>query len=183
MHRGPRLAQRHAPERGPVEGPRRLRDGDTVSARRERPRRRRSTARTRLAVAATRSSTARRRSCSRRRRASTDVSGIGASGKKAADRLHMLNQVNQALASSISLEELLELILDRAFVHLKPQEAAIYLRDAGRQRRLRRPPLDPGARVEADALAGASSTRSSTRGWSPTSSTRPSTSGSPRARA
>ena len=60
---------------------------------------------------------------------STDVSGITASGKKAADRLHMLNQVNQALASSISLEELLELILDRAFVHLKPQEAAIYLRD------------------------------------------------------
>ena len=51
-------------------------------------------------------------------------------GRKAADRLHMLNQVNQALASSISLEELLELILDRAFVHLKPQEAAIYLRDA-----------------------------------------------------
>ncbi len=61
---------------------------------------------------------------------STDVSGIGSSGRKAADRLHMLNQVNQALASSISLEELLELILDRAFEHLKPQEAAIYLRDA-----------------------------------------------------
>lgn len=60
----------------------------------------------------------------------TDVSGIGSSGRKAADRLHMLNQVNQALASSISLEELLELILDRAFEHLKPQEAAIYLRDA-----------------------------------------------------
>lgn len=61
---------------------------------------------------------------------STDVSGIGASGKRAADRLHMLNGVNQALASSISLEELLELILDRAFEHLKPHEAAIYLRDA-----------------------------------------------------
>jgi serine phosphatase RsbU (regulator of sigma subunit) len=61
---------------------------------------------------------------------STDVSGIGSSSRKAADRLHMLNQVNQALASSISLEELLELILDRAFEHLKPQEAAIYLRDA-----------------------------------------------------
>jgi serine phosphatase RsbU (regulator of sigma subunit) len=59
----------------------------------------------------------------------TDVSGIAGAGKKAADRLHMLNQVNQALASSISLEDLLELILDRAFVHLKPQEAAIYLRD------------------------------------------------------
>ena len=59
----------------------------------------------------------------------TDVSGIAGAGKKAADRLHMLNQVNQALASSISLEDLLELILDRALVHLKPQEAAIYLRD------------------------------------------------------
>lgn len=59
----------------------------------------------------------------------TDVSGVGGAGRKAADRLHMLNQVNQALASSISLEELLELILDRAFEHLKPQEAAIYLRD------------------------------------------------------
>ena len=61
----------------------------------------------------------------------TDISGIGVGSRKAADRLHMLNQVNQALASSISLEELLELILDRAFVHLKPQEAAIYLRDTG----------------------------------------------------
>lgn len=61
----------------------------------------------------------------------TDASGTGAAGKKAADRLRMLNQVSQALASSISLEELLELILDRAFEHLKPQEAAIYLRDAG----------------------------------------------------
>lgn len=63
--------------------------------------------------------------------AATDVSGIAGAGKKAADRLHMINKVNQALASSISLEELLELILDRAFEHLRPQEAAIYLRDAG----------------------------------------------------
>jgi serine phosphatase RsbU (regulator of sigma subunit) len=62
--------------------------------------------------------------------ASTDVSGIAGAGKKAAERLHMLNGVNQALASSISLEELLELILDRAFEHLRPQEAAIFLRDA-----------------------------------------------------
>jgi len=61
---------------------------------------------------------------------STDVSGIAGAGKKAAERLHMLNGVNQALASSISLEELLELILDRAFEHLRPQEAAIFLRDA-----------------------------------------------------
>ena len=60
----------------------------------------------------------------------TDASGVGGAGKRAADRLRMLNQVSQALASSISLEELLELILDRAFEHLRPQEAAIYLRDA-----------------------------------------------------
>lgn len=61
---------------------------------------------------------------------STDVSGVAGAGKRAAERLHMLNGVNQALASSISLEELLELILDRAFEHLRPQEAAIFLRDA-----------------------------------------------------
>jgi len=60
----------------------------------------------------------------------TDASGVGSAGKRAADRLRMLNQVSQALASPISLEELLELILDRAFEHLRPQEAAIYLRDA-----------------------------------------------------
>jgi serine phosphatase RsbU (regulator of sigma subunit)/pSer/pThr/pTyr-binding forkhead associated (FHA) protein len=60
----------------------------------------------------------------------TDGSGAVAPGRKAAERLHMLHEVNQALASPISLEELLELILDRAFEHLKPQEAAIYLRDA-----------------------------------------------------
>lgn len=60
----------------------------------------------------------------------TDASGVGGAGKRAADRLRMLNQVSQALASPISLEELLELILDRAFEHLRPQEAAIYLRDA-----------------------------------------------------
>lgn len=51
-------------------------------------------------------------------------------GLRAAERLQVLYGVNQALASSVSLEDLLELILDRAFEHLKPQEAAIYLRDA-----------------------------------------------------
>ena len=60
----------------------------------------------------------------------TDGSGALGPGRRAAERLHMLHEVNQALASSISLEELLELILDRAFEHLKPQEAAIWLRDA-----------------------------------------------------
>jgi serine phosphatase RsbU (regulator of sigma subunit) len=46
------------------------------------------------------------------------------------DRLKLLNEVNHALARSISLEELLELILDRTSEHFRPQEAAIFLRDA-----------------------------------------------------
>ena len=113
---------------------------------------------------------------------STDVSGIGAASRKAEGRLHMLNQVNQALASSISLEELLELILDRAFVHLKPQEGAIYLRDTPGTTS-----APPAARRRGASRGRctrrASSTRSSTRGWWPTSSTRPWTSASRRARA
>lgn len=49
--------------------------------------------------------------------------------RRLVDRLKLLNEVNRALARSISLEELLELILDRAFEHFRPQEAAIFLRD------------------------------------------------------
>ena len=45
------------------------------------------------------------------------------------DRLRVLMEVNQALARSISLEELLDLVLDRAFELLRPEEAAIFLRD------------------------------------------------------
>lgn len=48
------------------------------------------------------------------------------------ERLNLLNEVQQALSRSISREELLELILDRAFSHLKPEQAAIFLKaDAG----------------------------------------------------
>ncbi|HET7291628.1 MAG TPA: SpoIIE family protein phosphatase [Vicinamibacteria bacterium] len=45
------------------------------------------------------------------------------------ERLKLLNEVHRALAGPISLEALLELILDRAFSHLKPEEAAILLKD------------------------------------------------------
>lgn len=45
-------------------------------------------------------------------------------------RLKILNEVHQALARSISLDELLDLILDRAFKHLRPEEGAVYLRSA-----------------------------------------------------
>jgi serine phosphatase RsbU (regulator of sigma subunit) len=44
------------------------------------------------------------------------------------ERLRIVNEVHQALAHSIAQEELLELILDRAFDHLKPEEGAIFLK-------------------------------------------------------
>lgn len=45
-----------------------------------------------------------------------------------AERLKLLNEVHQALASSIDHGELLELILDRVFDHLRPGHGAIFLR-------------------------------------------------------
>jgi serine phosphatase RsbU (regulator of sigma subunit) len=45
-----------------------------------------------------------------------------------AERLKVMNDVHQALSRSISLSELLELILDRVFDHLAPEEGAIVLR-------------------------------------------------------
>ncbi len=50
--------------------------------------------------------------------------------RRTAERLRVLMEVNQALARSISLEELLDLVLERAFELLRPQEAAIFLRDS-----------------------------------------------------
>jgi serine phosphatase RsbU (regulator of sigma subunit) len=46
-----------------------------------------------------------------------------------ASRLQLLNEVHSALSRSIALDELLELILERAFEHLKPEEGAIFLKD------------------------------------------------------
>lgn len=52
--------------------------------------------------------------------------------RRAAERLRLLNEVHEALARSLSRDELLELILDRAFDHLGPEEGALYLqRDGG----------------------------------------------------
>ena len=45
-----------------------------------------------------------------------------------ADRLAIVNEVHQALAGSIALGELLDLILDRSFEHLQPEHGAIFLR-------------------------------------------------------
>jgi serine phosphatase RsbU (regulator of sigma subunit)/pSer/pThr/pTyr-binding forkhead associated (FHA) protein len=57
------------------------------------------------------------------------VTPMGEGLRRYADRLRMLTEVNLALDRTMSLEDLLELILDRAFEHLGPEEAAIYLRN------------------------------------------------------
>ena len=48
--------------------------------------------------------------------------------RESAGRLKLLNEVHRALAASLTLEELLEAVLDRTFVHLGPEEAVIFLR-------------------------------------------------------
>jgi serine phosphatase RsbU (regulator of sigma subunit) len=45
-----------------------------------------------------------------------------------AERLKLLNEVHRALAGPITLEALLEMILERAFAHLQPDEGAVFLR-------------------------------------------------------
>jgi serine phosphatase RsbU (regulator of sigma subunit) len=49
-------------------------------------------------------------------------------GVQASSRLRLLNDVHRALAAPISREQLLQLILDRAFVLLLPDYAAIFLK-------------------------------------------------------
>ena len=53
---------------------------------------------------------------------------MAAAERESGDRMRLLNEVHRALAASISLEELLELVLDRAFAHLRPEEGAIFLK-------------------------------------------------------
>lgn len=48
--------------------------------------------------------------------------------RRYAERLKILNDVHQALGGSLTLSDLLDLILDRVFNHLKPDRAAILLR-------------------------------------------------------
>lgn len=69
--------------------------------------------------------------------------------RRAAGRLRLLNEVHEAVARSLSRDELLELILDRAFEHLGPEEGAVYLRREGGdgfERAAFRSLLGPGAK-------------------------------------
>jgi phosphoserine phosphatase RsbU/P len=47
------------------------------------------------------------------------------------ERMRLLNEVHQALARYARFDELLDLILDRVFEHLRPEEAVIFLRRQG----------------------------------------------------
>ncbi len=51
--------------------------------------------------------------------------------RRMAERLKLLTDVHGALGRSGSLEELFEMILDRVFLHLGPEQAAIYLAEEG----------------------------------------------------
>jgi len=67
--------------------------------------------------------------------------------RRRAARLELLNDVHRALGASMALPELLELILDRAFRALQPEEGVIVLRDgpgAYRRAAARRPPGSMG---------------------------------------
>lgn len=46
------------------------------------------------------------------------------------ERLKLLNEIHHALGESVALEPLLDLILDRVFTHLKPEQCAIFLRES-----------------------------------------------------
>jgi phosphoserine phosphatase RsbU/P len=50
--------------------------------------------------------------------------------QRATDRLKVLNEFHRALARPIELAALLELVLDRAFTDLRPEEAVVMLKDA-----------------------------------------------------
>lgn len=56
-------------------------------------------------------------------------------GDPAIERLHLLNQVHQALGRSVELDELLDMILEKVFDHLKPEDAAIFLKEGDGYRR------------------------------------------------
>jgi serine phosphatase RsbU (regulator of sigma subunit)/pSer/pThr/pTyr-binding forkhead associated (FHA) protein len=65
-------------------------------------------------------------------------------GDRLAARLRMLNELHRALAASISLDDLLERVLDRAFAALQPEEGAIFIGGSADELRLASSRRQPG---------------------------------------
>jgi serine phosphatase RsbU (regulator of sigma subunit) len=63
--------------------------------------------------------------------------------RQQASRLQLLNELHEALGSSISLEELLRMILDRAFEHLRPEQGCLFLRQGDTYLRAASRTVDP----------------------------------------
>ena len=76
------------------------------------------------------------------RRADLAAASSAADLRRYAERLHLLNEVHQALFESPSRDALLEMILDRVFANLRPEEAAVLLldRDGNLAASVSRPP-------------------------------------------
>ncbi len=60
---------------------------------------------------------------------STDLMDSADALRRYAQRLEILRNVHEALSGHLTNQELLDLILDRVFDHLKPQQGVIYLED------------------------------------------------------
>ena len=74
----------------------------------------------------------------------------------AASRLRVLNEVHRALAAPISRDDLVQLILDRAFAVLEPEDGAVFLKDPNGQLRKaaeRRSPRSKGPLLVSRRLA------------------------------
>jgi sigma-B regulation protein RsbU (phosphoserine phosphatase) len=63
------------------------------------------------------------------RRSDLDSASSAQELRQYAERLHLINEVHQALTESPSRDALLEMILDRVFAALRPEEAAVLLVD------------------------------------------------------
>lgn len=79
------------------------------------------------------------------REVETDTSQVGVGTeelRRYADRLRLLNDIHEALGRSMEIDDLLHLILDRAFEHLQPENGTIFLREDGGFRRAASRPLE-----------------------------------------
>jgi serine phosphatase RsbU (regulator of sigma subunit)/pSer/pThr/pTyr-binding forkhead associated (FHA) protein len=60
-----------------------------------------------------------------------EIGGDAEEVRRYAERLKLLNEVHRALGRSMELDELLELILERVFDHLRPEQGAVFLKRGG----------------------------------------------------